>query len=155
MREGARILERLGMKREAAESMRDLFGVSGMCNVIAAVRMARYLRLGPDENVVTVATDGFDRYESVIDDLDRRCLETTDHVLERWVRDTFAAQDDTAIHDVRRAHAKERLFAQKEKDWTPFGYSVDYLNGMKSQDFWEDEYAKYAYYNEKIGQMRG
>lgn len=155
MREGAHILERLGVKREAAEHMRDLFGVSGMCNVIAAVRMARYLRLGPDENVVTVATDGFDRYESVIDDLDRRYLETTDHVLERWMRDVFAAQDDTAIHDVRRTHAKERLFAQKEKDWTPFGYSLEYLDSMKSQDFWEDEYAKYAYYNEKIGQMRG
>jgi len=101
-----------------------------------------------------VATDGFDRYESVIDDLDRRYLETTVHVLERWMRDVFAAQDDTAIHDVRRAYAKERLFAQKEKDWTPFGYSVEYLDSMKSQSFWEDEYARHAYYNDKIGQMR-
>jgi hypothetical protein len=31
---------------------------------------------------------------------------------------------------------------------------VDYLDSMKSQSFWEDEYAKHAYYNEKIGQMR-
>jgi cysteine synthase A len=154
IRDGVNTLEKLGVKREVAESMKDMFGVSGMCNVIAAVRMARYLKLGPDENIVTVATDGFDRYESVLADLETRCLEITDYVMERWIGDIFTAQNYSQIHDFRSRSAKERLFAQKEKDWLPFGYSLDYLNSMKSQQFWEDEYSKVGFYNEKIKELR-
>jgi cysteine synthase len=34
------------------------FGFSGICNVLAAIKTAKHLRLGPDEAIVTVATDG-------------------------------------------------------------------------------------------------
>ena len=43
------------------------FGPSGICNVLGAIKLAKYLRLGPGDNVVTIATDGFDRYNSVLD----------------------------------------------------------------------------------------
>jgi cysteine synthase len=34
------------------------FGLSGVCNVLAAIKTAKHLRLGPDDAIVTVATDG-------------------------------------------------------------------------------------------------
>jgi cysteine synthase len=34
------------------------FGFSGICNVLAAIKTAKHLRLGPDDAIVTVATDG-------------------------------------------------------------------------------------------------
>jgi cysteine synthase A len=154
MRDGADILTRLGVAPEAAELMRDAFGVSGMANVIAAVRMARYLRLGPDENVVTVATDGFDRYNSVVADLEARYLEVSDSVLTRWASDIFATQHNSDVHDIRKPDAKQRLFAQKERDWLPFGYTRRYLDSMKSMAFWEDEYAKHSYYTTMIAGLR-
>ncbi len=40
------------------------FGLSSICNVLAAVKTAKYLRLGPDDVVMTVATDGARMYES-------------------------------------------------------------------------------------------
>jgi cysteine synthase len=40
------------------------FGLSSICNVLAAVKAAKYLRLGSDDVVVTVATDGARMYES-------------------------------------------------------------------------------------------
>ena len=52
--------------------MKELFGVSGIANIIGAIKMAKYLKLGPDDNVVTIATDGFDRYDSVMEDLETR-----------------------------------------------------------------------------------
>ncbi|MCR4425363.1 MAG: pyridoxal-phosphate dependent enzyme, partial [Firmicutes bacterium] len=61
MRDGGPILQRMGVSDELVARMRDMFGVSGMCNIVGAIRMARYLRLGPGDNVVTIATDGFDR----------------------------------------------------------------------------------------------
>jgi hypothetical protein len=117
--------------------------------------MAKYLRLGEDDNVVTIATDGFDRYDSVIQDLDHRVLETEDYVLRRWFKDIFQKANTEDIEDVRGTAGKERLFKQKEKDWLRFGYSLEYLNKMRSMQFWDDEYAKIKEYEQKIKEKRG
>ncbi len=58
-----------------ALGLRDLFGPSGICNVLGAIKLAKHLRLGTGDNVVTVATDGFDRYQSVLDEMSNRYLD--------------------------------------------------------------------------------
>jgi len=40
------------------------FGLSSICNILAAVKVAKYLGLGPDDVVITVATDGAAMYGS-------------------------------------------------------------------------------------------
>jgi cysteine synthase len=40
------------------------FGLSSICNVIAAVKTAKYLRMGPADVVITVATDGAAMYQT-------------------------------------------------------------------------------------------
>src|SRR5580704_10298819 len=40
------------------------FGLSSVCNILAAVKTAKYLRLGPDDVIMTVATDGAAMYGS-------------------------------------------------------------------------------------------
>lgn len=154
IQDGTEILIKMGVKEEKALELKDNFGISGICNIIGAIKMAKFLRLGPGDNVVTVATDGFDRYRSVLDDLERRTLEITDFVLERWFRDIFLRANEEYIYDFRKPEAKERLFAQKEKDWLPFGYTKEYLDAMRSPSFWEDEYAKIKEYDEKIRALR-
>lgn len=147
-------LVKFGVDRDVAESMRELFGVSGLCNILGAIKMAKYLRLGPDDNVVTIATDSFDRYNSVLEDLERRYLETEEFVLERWFRDIFLGMGEQHIYDFRSKKAKEQLFKQKEMDWLPFGYSKEYIDSMRDQAFWDEEYNKIFEYNKKIEEMR-
>ncbi|MEW6661613.1 MAG: PLP-dependent cysteine synthase family protein [Bacillota bacterium] len=153
--DGTEVLIRMGVGPEVALRMKNLFGVSGMCNILGAIKMAKYLRLGPDDNVVTIATDGFDRYPSVLEELDRRYLETQDFVLERWFKDIFLGAKEEWIYDFRRQDVKEQLFRQKEKDWLPFGYAKEYIDSMRRPEFWEEEYAKIADYDRKIKSMRG
>src|SRR5580692_643479 len=43
------------------------FGLSSVCNILAAVKTAKYLRLGPDDVIMTVATDGGAMYGSAAD----------------------------------------------------------------------------------------
>jgi hypothetical protein len=117
--------------------------------------MAKYLKLGPDDNVVTIATDSFDRYPSVIKNLHERELEVTDNVLERWFEDVFAEADTRYVLDTRGIEAKEKLFTQKEKDWLKFGYKQEYLDSMRKPEFWEHEYALVKEYDKKIKEMRG
>ncbi|MBT9152935.1 MAG: Cysteine synthase [Firmicutes bacterium] len=154
VRDGTELLVSRGVDRELAHSLQDLFGVSGMCNILGAIKMAKYLRLGPDDNVVTIATDGFDRYHSVLEDLERRSLEVTDSVLGRWHSDIFLNAADDQVFDFRHPQAKERLFQQKEKDWLPFDYSKEYLDSMRQWAFWEQEFAKVADYDRKIRAAR-
>jgi cysteine synthase len=152
--DGAHILVEAGVDKDLAECLKDLFGVSGICNILGAIKMAKHLNLGPEDNVVTIATDGFDRYDSVILDLERRSLETSDNVLRRWKKDVFDEADTSRITDFRSQDKKEQLFNQKEKDWLPFGYQKEYLDAMKVQEFWDSEYAKVQAYNAKIKVLR-
>ncbi len=153
--EGVDILVKHGVKRSEAKKMVDLFGVSGICNILGAIKMAKYLILGPQDNVVTIATDSFDRYDSVIANLKERELEVTEHVLDRWFNDVFMDADTRYILDTRGEKAKEALFAQKERDWLKFGYSKEYLDSMKKMSFWDKEYNKIKEYDEKIKKLRG
>ncbi len=73
VQEGTAALIEAGIEAERAREWVGLFGISGVCNVLAAISAARYYRFGPGQAVVTVATDGFDRYPSVLRRLDREC----------------------------------------------------------------------------------
>ena len=154
-RDGAETLVKLGVDRDFAVGLRDCFGPSGICNVLGAIKLAKFLRLGPGDNVVTVATDGFDRYRSVLDELNGRYLETAPFVLDRWAADIFLGASDGQVFDCRKAGAKERLFVQKENDWLKFGYSKAFLDGMRDQAFWDGQYGKVGHYNNKIRELRG
>jgi len=116
-----------------------LLGISGVCNIIAAVRMARHLGLGPSDNVVTVATDGVDRYPSVLEDLRRRAGAGLARELARWQERPFEASTPEEILDVRGPAQQERLFRQKEALWAPLGTPADLLRRMRGRDFWEEE----------------
>ncbi len=152
--DGAKILEENGVSKDMANNLRNLFGPSGLCNIIGAIKIAKHLKLGPNDNVVTVATDSFDRYESVLEDLETRYLETEDFVLRRWFKDIFRKIGDEDVVDFRSNEMKEKLFLQKEKDWLKFGYKQEYLDSMKNQSFWDEEYKKHEIYDEKITSMR-
>jgi cob(I)alamin adenosyltransferase len=49
---------------EATLTALPAFGLSSICNVLAAVKLAKHLDLGPDDVVVTVATDGAQMYDT-------------------------------------------------------------------------------------------
>jgi len=149
-RDGVDALVKIGVDREFALSLRDAFGPSGICNVLGAIKLAKHLRLGPGDNVVTVATDGFDRYNSVLDEMNGRYLELAPQVLDRWTNDIFLGAADEHVFDFRKPAVKEQLFAQKERDWIKFGYSKPFLDSMRSQSFWDQQYDKVIDYNRKL-----
>lgn len=154
IKDASHILIKMGVKPEVAALMQEMFGVSGVCNILGAIKMAKHLRLGPDDNVVTIATDGFDRYSSVLDELEKRYLGVDDAVLERWADDIFTKTDEDNIFDFRRQDNKEQLFKQKEKDWLPFGYNKEYIDSMRNMEFWDAEFEKIKTYDKKIGELR-
>lgn len=132
----------LHLRADALQFLRGIFGVSGICNILGAIRSARLLRLGAGENVVTIATDGFDRYPSVLEDLAQRRGPLTETMLAGEFERIFRTASATDLLDVRGPQEKQRLFSYKENFWAKFGYSLAYLESMKSQSFWENEYGR-------------
>ena len=143
LQDGHRVLEQV-LKLEAGSLawLRDWFGISSVCNILGAIKTAKLLDLGPNENIVTVATDGFDRYPSVMADLEKRRGPTNDVILAEWYEAIFrgATRGDTL--DLRPAAQKERLFRQKRDVFSKFGYGEATFERMKSQAFWDEEYAR-------------
>jgi cysteine synthase len=124
------------------DSLEGMFGISTICNILGAIRMARYLGLGPEDNVVTIATDGMDRYPSVLANLEKRRGPLDDAMLSASFEEIFRGGDARDILDLRPPEQKQRLFGYKEQVWTGFGYSRPYLESMKSQSFWDAEFDK-------------
>jgi len=62
--------EHLARRRGVPEGVLELLpslGFSSICNVLAAIKTARHERLGPDDVIVTVATDGASMYATEIE----------------------------------------------------------------------------------------
>jgi cysteine synthase A len=67
---GCDVLERrYGVERDQVEKLSTLFGISGICNILGAIKTAKHYQLGQGEVVVTIATDAIDRYYSVMADM--------------------------------------------------------------------------------------
>ncbi len=157
LQSGTRVLvERLGVAEDAARGLVDKFGPSGVCNVIGAIKTARYLGLGREDNVVTIATDSYDRYPSVSQELYRRVGgKPTDDMLEMWARSAFLGASLGEILDLNQGRHHERLQRMKAELWTRFGYDEAYIRRMVSQDFWDQEYARIPAIDRAIRELRG
>ena len=112
--------------------------MSSICNILAAVKTAKYLGLGPDDMIVTVATDGAEMYES-----ERRRISARDfpdgfdardaaEVFGRWV--LAAGTSDlleTTLAD------RERIFNLGYFTWVEQqGVSLADFEARRDQQFW-------------------
>jgi cysteine synthase len=57
------LVRRRSVPAETVAALGSL-GVSSICNVLAAIKIARHQRLGPDDAILTVATDGAEMYRT-------------------------------------------------------------------------------------------
>ena len=134
-------LEHLRARRgvpEAAIEALPAFGLSSICNVLAAVKTAKYLSLGPDDVVITVATDGAEMYES-----ERQRITARDfpegfdardaaEVFGRWL---LAAGTDNLLETTLAD--RERIFNLGYFTWVEQqGVSLADFQARRDQRFW-------------------
>jgi cysteine synthase len=65
---GKDYLEAVGVKRDLIDDL-DLLGISGIANVLGAIKFARYYELGGDDVVMTVLTDSMEMYGSRLEEM--------------------------------------------------------------------------------------
>jgi cysteine synthase len=118
--------------------MLPAFGLSSIGNILAAVKAAKYLRLGPDDVVLTVATDGAGMYGS-----ERARIAARDfpagfgpadaaEVFGRWM---LATSTDDLLETTRAD--RERIFNLGYYTWVEQqGVSLPDFEARRDQRFW-------------------
>jgi cysteine synthase len=155
LQEGTDVLVSEGVKADVARAFVDTFGISSVCNILGAIKTAKVIKAGKGQNVVTVATDGFDRYPSVIQRLNKTVGKMTKDEAKRRVdifRKTDASdwvQEGTAFHRTRWHNQKYYTWVEQQ------GKSVDELRALADQGFWLKEQSKIADIDKKLTEARG
>ena len=117
------------------------FGFSTIANILASIKLAKYMKLGSDDAIITVATDGADLYLSELEKTKEEfkgiydetvCAEifgqhlkgiTTDHTLELNQRE------------------KERIFNLGYYTWVEQqGININDFEKRRDQAFWNTHY---------------
>ena len=131
------------------------FGFSAICNVIAAIKTAKLRNLGPDDVLVTIATDGADLYPS-----ERR------KTLARRFNNDFTEIDAAEVFaehlgDVSTdamidctQHDRNRIFNLGYYTWVEQqGTTLETFEARRSQDFWRGLRRYLPVWDEMIGEF--
>lgn len=136
--DGKRLLNQRGVSDDVIDSLQH-FGLSSICNLLAAIKTSKKLGLGPEDAIVTVATDGSELYASErprLADLrfggDFTARDASD-VLEQhlWGADTKHTE---VLGDVGR----DRIFNLGYFTWVEQqGVEIDDFVARRDQSFWD------------------
>ena len=136
-------LEYLRRRRHVPEeTLAELgsFGLSSICNVLGAVKVAKYLGLDGDDVVATVATDGAQMYASEREHIAARDFpEGFDHAeaAEAFGRWMLGAETDHLLETT--LPDRERIFNLGYFTWVEQqGISVEDFTKRRDQAFWRD-----------------
>jgi len=123
------------MDPDLVEFMSDKLGISGVANIIGAIKTAKHYDLGADENVMVVATDSLDRYHSVMDEMPDYTSADIQSIYERVVKYQEPSYFFEGDRDNRLRWHNLKYYTWIEQQ----GKTVEALNDMLYQDFWEKE----------------
>jgi cysteine synthase A len=155
LQEGTEVLMGEGVKGEVAKSFVDTFGISSVCNIIGAIKTAKALKLGKGKNVVTFATDGFDRYPSVMKRLNETAGKMTKDEAKRRMGIFRKADTKEWVQEGTPFH-RQRWHNQKYYTWVEQqGKEIDELRALANPDFWLKEQAKISDIDKQLAKARG
>ncbi len=146
---GKKVMAEYGVKKETADQL-HLLGISGVSNMLSAIKTAKYFEMDSNDVIFTVFTDSMELYGSRLEelnrergpytrdnalaDMERRLLgETTDHMRE------LNYCDRKAVHNLK-------YFTWVEQQ----GRSSEELRKLWDPGFWDETFALAAQWDELI-----
>lgn len=151
---GQEAMQEMGVPADLTKQLATIFGISGVCNVLGAIKTAKLYNMGPRDLIVTVCTDAIDRYHSVMDNLTKshgqldrcRALARLDCIFHRQKTDWIMEGD--RLNRARWHNLKYYTWVEQQ------GKSVEELDSQKSQAWWEEEQAMVEETDRRIKEYR-
>ena len=152
---GWRVLtQELGIDEATVRLMAETFGISGVCNVLGAIKTAKSYEFGKNDVIVTILTDAIDRYHSVMAQMSATYGKMDETEAKVRAVSIFHKQKLDWVMEGTRA-ARARWHNLKYYTWVEQqGKTLEELNAQRSQDFWLAEQERVAEIDAKIRSAR-
>jgi cysteine synthase A len=133
------LARRRGVPEVVVDTLPSL-GLSSICNVLAAIKTARYYDLGPEDVIVTVATDGSRMYRSELEIAERKYFpDGFDGVAAGEVFGQHVLGASTEHLQELSRRDRERVFNLGYYTWVEQqGVSVEDFEARRPQRFWRE-----------------
>ncbi len=145
---------RFGVADDAVQQMSRVFGISGVCNVLGAIKTAKHYHMGPRDMVVTILTDAIDRYHSVMADMTKAYGPMDEAEATARVASIFHGQKTDWIkegtEDMRRQWHNLKYYTWVEQQ----GKSVAELDAQLDPEWWLAHQARVAEIDKRIRDAR-
>jgi cysteine synthase len=152
---GWRVLtEDLGIDEATVRLMGETFGISGVCNVLGAIKTAMFYGFGKNDVIVTILTDAIDRYHSVMAQMTATYGKMDETEAKVRVVSIFHKQKlDWIMEGTRDARA--RWHNLKYYTWVEQqGKALEELNAQRTPEFWLAEQERVAEIDAKLRSVR-
>lgn len=145
---------RFGVPEAATRRLATIFGISGVCNVLGAIKTAKLYDLGANDVVVTICTDAMDRYHSVMADMTATYGKMDETEAAVRLAGIFHGQRTDWFCEGTR-EARKSWHNLKYYTWVEQqGKSVEELNAQADPEWWLAEQAKVGAIDRKLRATR-
>ncbi|RJQ06223.1 MAG: pyridoxal-phosphate dependent enzyme [Bacillota bacterium] len=149
------LIEEVGVPADHVCRLAGTLGISGVCNILGAIKTAKFYGLGPSDNIITVATDSIDRYHSVMADMAATCGPMDKARAAAYYHGIFRGAGLDWIQEGTR-HNRRRWFNLKYYTWVEQqGKTVRELEAQRSQEWWMRHQERVAETDRNLRQERG
>ncbi len=139
--EGKKYLSSMGIKEDFISKL-DLIGISGVSNILGAVKTAKYLELNEDDVVFTVLTDSMELYGSRIKEMRESYGKYTK---ENAIKDYHRYLMGQSIDYIKELsyYDKKAIHNLKYFTWVEQqGKNSDDLRKLWEPEFWQETYSQ-------------
>ena len=129
-----------GLKDVFVERLPE-FGFSSIANIIASIKLAKYMNLGPEDAIITVATDGAELYLTELEKTKKEFHGIYDEISCAEIYGQFL-KGITTDHTLElNQKEKERIFNLGYYTWVEQqGIDLNDFEKRRDQGFWLDHY---------------
>ncbi len=144
-----------GLPADHVEKLSGILGISGVANILGAIKTAEYYGLGPKDNVVTIATDSIDRYHSVMADMARQYGPIDRTRAAVYLEGIFRGAKLDWILEGTQVQ-RRRWFNLKYYTWVEqLGKTVQELDAQRDPEWWVKEQKKVTEFDRLLRERRG
>lgn len=150
----AALVNRFGVPEAQAQFLSTLFGISGVCHILGAIKTAKTYGFGRGDVVFTAAADSLDRYYSVMDAMREQYGALDEAAAVGRVEGIFHAATTDWVQDGTR-QARERWHNLKYYTWVEQqGKTVEELDAQRDPAWWQAHQAKVAEIDSRLNALR-
>ena len=144
------LVSKKGLNKNLVDRLPE-FGFSSIANILASIKLAKYMNLSSSDAIITVATDGADLYLTELNKLKNEFEKIYDESVCAEIYGQFLKGISTDHMIELNQKEKERIFNLGYYTWVEQqNININDFEIRKTQKFWDDQLENFISIDKKI-----